>query len=81
MMADPKITPHARERCAEMGISTKVAKRIWRDPDLVLPDFQGRATRRFLHSSTVEPAYAIVVEGEDIVVTVLHYSPEERFTR
>lgn len=83
-MSDPIISDHARERCVQMGISTKVAKRILRNPTLVLPDFQGDEDRRFVHSCD-EPLYAIVTEdlGEPRlhVVTVLYYTPEERFQR
>jgi hypothetical protein len=60
-----------------MGISTKVAKRIARNPTMVLPDFGGITTRRFIYSSD-EPLYAIVIAEIDndrpLVVTVLHYS-------
>jgi hypothetical protein len=81
---DPVISDHARERAAQMGISTKVAKRIVRNPTMVLPDFQGREDRRFMFSRD-EPEYAVVVEESDAprptVVTILYYMPESRFER
>jgi hypothetical protein len=82
-MGDPIISGHARERCAEMGISTKVAKRIHRHASMILPDFSGNEERSFMYSSR-EPGYAIVVEAgtpRDTVVTVLIWSPDQYFTR
>lgn len=83
-MSTARICDHARDRCVEMGISTKVAKRIVRNPTMVLPDFQGNPDRRFVYSD-VEPEYAVVIcqeDGEpDTVITVLYYTPQERFER
>lgn len=70
-----RITEHARRRCVEMGISTKVAKRIARHPSMVLPDFQGNSDRQFIHSK-VEPEYVIILDvTSHEVVTVMHFSP------
>lgn len=82
MTVTPIITPHARDRCAEMGVSTKVAKRIVREPSTTRPDPQGHPRRRFVWSA-VEPDYAVVVDVESappVVCTVLYYTSEP-FTR
>ena len=72
----PIITEHARERCAQMGISTKVAKRIWQQRTLV----RGQSTHdNLIVKSADVPGYVIVVDehgwGEEgqrpVVVTVL----------
>jgi len=53
----PVLSHHARERCKEMGISTKVAKRIWQHRTMT----RHVMARRLLVTSTLEPDYAIVV--------------------
>lgn len=76
------MTPHARERCAEMGISTKVAKRIWRERSLTRPDYQRKPGRVVAHSSRYRPDLCIVVDTwEDLetppkVVTVMPWNTE-----
>lgn len=66
----PRIVPHARNRCAEMGISTKVAKQIVRHPSLVRPDYPG--SDRQLIESDRHPAYAVIYDPDDnAVVTVI----------
>lgn len=37
----PRLTDHARKRCAEMGISTKIAKRVIQHADLTRPGYKG----------------------------------------
>jgi hypothetical protein len=78
----PIITDHARVRCAQMGISTKVAKRIWQQRTLV----RGQATHDNLIVKSAEvPGYVIVVDehgwGEadqrPVVVTVLFDTQED----
>ena len=67
----PVLCEHARERCAEMGISTKVAKRIVREAAVVRPGMAH--SDRLVAVSDTYPAYAVVyVPGEpDLIVTVL----------
>jgi len=83
----PTLTHHARERCKEMGISTKVAKRIWQHRTMTRQVW----ARRLIVTSTTEPDYAIVVvEPQDwvggdvptvpVVVTVL-FAVEEEYVR
>lgn len=72
-MDTPRLTRHARERCAEMGISTKVAKRIVRYADLTRP---GRPNTGLLVSCCDQyPDYIVVhtdpaVEDPVYIVTV-----------
>jgi hypothetical protein len=68
----PVISKHARERCAEMEISTKVAKRIWRFWSVKrgMHDQEGK----LMVTSAEEPDYAVVVDIRPevpIIVTVL----------
>lgn len=71
----PRVSHHAQQRCAEMGLSTKVAKRIWRRRDITSP---GRAFRDSNQGvvvfSDAEPDYAIVVDPSSdrpVIMTVL----------
>ncbi len=68
----PVMSRHARERCAEMEISTKVAKRIWRFWSVKrgMHDQEGK----LMVTSAEEPDYAVVVDIRPevpIIVTVL----------
>lgn len=71
----PVMSRHARERCAEMGISTKVAKRIAARPSLTYGGNPGTPSR--VHVSDEHPEYAVVVGpppspgARPVVVTVL----------
>lgn len=79
-MTTPKISDHARERCAEMGISTKVAKQIVKNPSLTRPGHTVE-TRRFV-TSTLHPDYAVIYdEATNEVVTVLFYCTERYIRR
>lgn len=72
MQATPKMTRHALERCQEMGISSKVAKRIVRHATLVRPG--NRITRdAYVATSDGDPLYAVVFYPGDppVIVTVL----------
>lgn len=73
----PILTDHARERCAQMGIPTKVVKRIWQHRTLVrgLQD-QHRVVVTAVH----EPQYALVVDDTEavpVIITVLFAEREE----
>lgn len=65
----PILTPHARARCAEMGISTKVAKAIVRHADIVRPGYDGK----FMSVSDLHPKYAVVHTNETppVIVSVV----------
>ena len=44
-MIDPRLTEHARQRAAEMGLPTKFVKGIMRDPEVVYDDPRYPVTR------------------------------------
>jgi hypothetical protein len=68
----PRLTLHARHRCAEMGISTKVAKRIVQDASVTRPCNVGVKTHCRIMVSDAYPDYAVVYDPIlGIVVTVL----------
>jgi hypothetical protein len=76
----PVLTEHARERCAEMGIRTRVAKQIWRDHTLTYPLHD---QDRIVVISADHPRYALVVDehgDRPVVVTVLFNHPD-RYVR
>lgn len=75
----PVMSKHARERCAEMGISTKVAKRIWRRPTLMTyPGNPGSGAT--VAVSREWPEYMVVgVERDDepdLIVSIMFRSPK-----
>lgn len=79
-MTTPRLTHHARERCAEMEISTKVAKRIIQNADCVRPGKPG--SNAFVATSDEHPDYAVVFfRGEDddipVVSTVVFRTPHD----
>ena len=70
-MSTPRLTDHARQRCEEMGITTKRVKRIVSDPH------SNRCTRddRWVAVRDDDPEISVVyVKGPEypIVVTVLY---------
>lgn len=69
----PVLSRHARQRCLEMGISTKVAKRIVQRPNLRRPGNPGTGT--VVAAGYDHPGYAVVfVEPQaqaPVIVTVL----------
>lgn len=76
----PVMTEHARQRCLEMGISTKVPKQIVRRANLVRPDKPGSA--RCVMQSSKHPGYVAVVEEVEaseppayVVITVMFNDP------
>lgn len=81
----PKLTDHARERCQQMGISTKVAKKIWRERTLVRPLIS--QDRVIVHAASVpdfvicvDPAGWLGVGGAPVIVTVL-FNETEHYER
>jgi hypothetical protein len=58
---------HARLRCEQMGISTKVAKRIVRSHDVAWTDADGRSVA----TSEAHPDLAVVY-ADGVVITVLY---------
>ena len=80
----PVISYHARDRCAEMGISTKVAKKIWRTRMLTRP--AAGPGDRIMVLSPEHPEYAIIValqpdppvqDDRPLVVSIVFNCDEE----
>jgi hypothetical protein len=82
LSATPSLSGHARRRCVEMAISTKVPKRIVQDPCRVsYPG--GRGSDRLIIFSPSEPRFAVVVSANEsrwTIVTVL-FRTEHRYIR
>jgi hypothetical protein len=73
----PRLTQHARHRCAEMGISTKVAKRIVQDACVTRPCNVAEKTHCQIMVSDQHPEYAVVYDPIlRVVVTVLFRTTE-----
>jgi hypothetical protein len=70
----PKLTHHARQRCLEMGVTTKRVKRMVRQPDVDRPS---RGRRRIAVRDD-DPAIACVYEQDEppLVITVLWRTQE-----
>lgn len=67
----PVMSEHARQRCVEMGISTKVAKRIVQNPVLTYPTPQHGDDRVIIRSNH-HPEYAVAYDqGSNTVCTVI----------
>jgi len=72
----PRMTNHARQRCAEMGISTKVAKAIVRGATTVYPAPPAHGDSMVAISSR-HPEYAVSYfidenDGAKVICTVLY---------
>lgn len=69
----PRMTEHARERCAQMGISTKVAKRIYQHADVVRTASHAEAGQQ-VATWDGEPDYAVLfghcLRGSEIPVII-----------
>ena len=76
----PVLTDHARERCAEMGIPAKLAKRIWRNRTLTrgLHD-----QHRVIATCADHPDYSLVVDdtGEVPVIITVLFTCVDKYTR
>jgi len=73
--ATPKMSPHARERCEQMKISTKVAKAIVRHPSVIRDAVSDQDClpkhRRVIVSSVLYSDYQVVYcEGEGLIITI-----------
>lgn len=67
----PRLSDHARQRCAERGIGTKRVKRVMRAPDV------NRTTwgDRWIATSATDPNLIVVYvyrDGVPTVITVHH---------
>lgn len=72
----PLLSHHARERCKEMEIRTRVAKRIVQHADCVRPGKPG--SDAMVATCDEFPEYAVVYEPGDpaVIVTVVFRTPE-----
>lgn len=78
----PRMSIHARERCAEMGISTKVAKRIVQRPDLTRPgSTKPGEDGRLIAVADAYPEYAVVFDPVDLVIVSVLFRTEVEYTR
>lgn len=75
----PKLTNHARQRCSEMGVATKRAKRIARDPDITRPSGAGILAKAD-HDPEIAVVYADDPDGSRVILTVLP-NTQEKFLR
>lgn len=67
----PKLTDHARQRCIEMGLTTRRVKRVVQEPDLAYDSHGRRMMCRF-----DEPTFRVVVDADGLVITVLPWTYE-----
>lgn len=68
----PRLSQHARQRCKEMGISTRLVKRIVQNADVsfpATPSSDGRPTQMLTWSK--EERYRVVLSDDNVVLTVL----------
>lgn len=71
-MITPRMSHHARLRCEQMGLSTKVAKSIVRDHDVAWMNAEGETVATSDRYPDVTVAYVAAVDGGyPVVMTVL----------
>lgn len=70
------MTNHARQRCAEMKISTKVAKRIVQHADVIYPGAPSHHNGACIYLWAGEPLYAVCAIPSDppLVLSVLFHT-------
>lgn len=83
-MTTPVLSKHARERCAEMGISTKIAKRIVQNARVTYRGTNSKSDTGRVALCPDYPDYAVVFaedgKGGTIIITVLFNTPD-RYVR
>jgi hypothetical protein len=83
MHPTPKISAHARLRCQQMGVSTKRAKRVVREADIVYVGNPKQSPHAKVAMSNTDREIAVVFaedpDGQQWVLTVLYRGVE--FTR
>jgi Domain of unknown function (DUF4258) len=79
-LATARLSDHARDRCAEMGVGTKRVKHLLRRPDIIRTTYKDR----YFAVSDADPEIAVVYakapDGTCTVVTVL-YRQYNEYTR
>lgn len=80
-METPKLTKHARERCAQMGISTERAKRCVQKRTTTYPSPFGHSNNGLIVQSASEPDISVVWDpNTDTIITVVP-RVKERYVR
>lgn len=77
MMTTARMTKHARERCAEMQISTKVAKHIVANAEVRYTTQCNDGNKAMMALWSGEPRYAVVYSDDEdppLVITVIFNS-------
>lgn len=79
MEPTPRVTDHAKERCHEMGIRTKVAKSIVRHSDVIYPG-PSKHGQNWIATCRAYPEYAVAFtideQGVRWICTVLYNGVE-----
>ena len=76
-----RMSRHARDRCAEMGISTKVAKRIAREADLTYSGDPRHGDGAVVAMCSAVPEYAVVLDRESRVIVTVLFRTDEQYVR
>lgn len=66
----PRLTEHARQRCAEMGVGTKRAKRVVRSPDVCYPGTHQGELVCYRDDDSIACAF-VETDGRRVILTVL----------
>lgn len=70
----PKLTQHARERCEEMGLNTKQAKRVVQDPEIT---YEGNHCGETIAiSGDLAVPFVVQEDGVPRILTVLWHGIE-----
>lgn len=77
-MTTPRLTQHARDRCEEMRVSTKVAKNIVREHTVAWTNAEGRTVATSDRHPEVTVVYA---EGSPPTVLTVLWRTAERYDR
>jgi hypothetical protein len=79
----PRLTNHARNRCAEMGLSTKVAKAIVQNPTITRPSRNAKGESATIATSKHVPEYAVVyvMDGDTPIILTVVFATTANYTR
>jgi predicted nucleotide-binding protein len=72
----PHLTPHARDRCLEMGISTKRAKRVVQQQVLKYVSNAAHDNGAFIVMSHDADIAVVWQEDRNLILSVLHRTQE-----
>lgn len=80
-MTTPVLTDHARQRCAEMGISTKVAKRVVQHPSMVYPAPLSHPPDRWMMHGHKHPEFLVITNHDRTEIITVLWKSEENLSR